>query len=170
MRHLYRKLAGLLAFSLATASPSLACQCVQRPDDPSPHTEAFVRKALDASDTVFVGQVVALQHRGWLRWKMLRLLVAYVGREPTEEKEDRIIRRRVRFSVIEPFKGTPQRRITVYTRWGGGDCGYPFAHGSHYLVYASRTTEGWLATDICDATAAIANAGPDLAILRTLPE
>jgi hypothetical protein len=57
------------------------------------------------------------------------------------------------FSVSESFRGPaiPGQEIVVYTGAGGGDCGYPFAVGTSYLVYAF-TSKGELTTGICTPT------------------
>jgi len=58
-----------------------------------------------------------------------------------------------RFSVTEGFRGpaSPGQEIVVYTGNGGGDCGYPFAVGTSYLVYAYADKVG-LTTNICMPT------------------
>lgn len=57
------------------------------------------------------------------------------------------------FSVSESFRGPAiaGQEIVVYTGAGGGDCGYPFAVGESYLVYASNY-KGQLTTGICAPT------------------
>lgn len=58
-----------------------------------------------------------------------------------------------RFSVRESFRGPaiPGQDIVINTGNGGGDCGYPFAVGTSYLVYASSNKDQ-LATSICVPT------------------
>jgi len=58
-----------------------------------------------------------------------------------------------RFSVTESFRGPaiPGKEIVVHTGNGGGDCGYPFAVGTSYLVYASSAKDE-LTTSICMPT------------------
>jgi hypothetical protein len=58
--------------------------------------------------------------------------------------------------------------VEVFTGSGGGDCGYPFRVGQHYLVYAYRDKDK-LGTNICTRTKSFANANEDLAFLGTLP-
>jgi hypothetical protein len=57
------------------------------------------------------------------------------------------------FSVTEGFRGDEQagEDVVVHTRTGGGDCGYPFAAGSGYLVYASGTRNSLYAS-VCTLT------------------
>jgi hypothetical protein len=60
----------------------------------------------------------------------------------------------VHFSSVEILRGTSKldETITLYTGHGGGDCGYPFAIGKRYLVYAFNF-KGRLTTGICTQTA-----------------
>jgi hypothetical protein len=60
--------------------------------------------------------------------------------------------RRVSFKVTESLQGGVDDTIEVYTGSGGGDCGFGFARGKSYLVYAHRETTGQLATGICSRT------------------
>ena len=59
----------------------------------------------------------------------------------------------VRFSVTESFRGPaiPGQEVVIYTGIGGGDCGYPFAVGTTYLVYAFVAKDE-LVTGICTPT------------------
>ena len=55
--------------------------------------------------------------------------------------------------VIKPkkvHKGKEEDSYTIYTRMGGGDCGYNFIIGKHYLIFAFGK-EG-LTTNICSST------------------
>lgn len=83
---------------------------------------------------------------------------------------DRFARRRVRFRVVEAFRGVTTSEIDVDTGAGGGDCGYSFIVGASYLVYsyqAERTPR--LTTGICSRTRLLSQASEDLAYLRSVP-
>jgi hypothetical protein len=75
----------------------------------------------------------------------------------------------VRFSAVEMFHGSPANgeELVVYTGMGGGDCGYPFAIGTRYLVYAS-TWNGHLGTGICNPTSPEVIASGAIKELRAL--
>jgi hypothetical protein len=88
-------------------------------------------------------------------------------REIPEDKEERLLRRRVRLKVEESFKGVATRKAVLYTGWGGGDCGYEFERGARYLVYASDYAGG-LYTGICYGTKKAERAESELAILRRI--
>ncbi len=75
----------------------------------------------------------------------------------------------VHFSVTESFRGPaiPGEDFVVYTGSGGGDCGYPFAIGTSYLVYAS-TFKDELTTGICTPTSPEVMVAAVLRQLRTI--
>ena len=60
--------------------------------------------------------------------------------------------RRVSFKVTESLRGGVDDTVEVYTGSGGGDCGFGFAKGKSYLVYAGRAANGQLTTNICART------------------
>lgn len=76
--------------------------------------------------------------------------------------------RLVRFAVEQSFLGGAGAETEVATGLGGMDCGYPFAKGATYLVYAYKTGEKdeRLYTSTCSRTAPVARADEDLAYLR----
>lgn len=79
--------------------------------------------------------------------------------------------RRVRFQVVEAFRGVTTSEIDVYTGAGGGDCGYSFIVGSSYLVYSSQAAGApRLTTGICSRTQMLSQASEDLAYLRSVPQ
>lgn len=79
--------------------------------------------------------------------------------------------RRVRFQVVEAFRGVTTAEIDVYTGAGGGDCGYSFIVGSSYLVYSSQTAgAARLTTGTCSRTQLLSQASEDLAYLRSVPQ
>jgi hypothetical protein len=58
--------------------------------------------------------------------------------------------------------------IELRTGRGGLDCGYEFAAGTEYVIYAYVSPYG-LVTSSCSGTRDIARAGDDLAFVSTLP-
>lgn len=74
------------------------------------------------------------------------------------------------FSVELAFLGVDGPEVEVGTGSGGGDCGYEFASGKRYLVYAYRYAKGnRLATGICSRTKPYELADEDIKFLGTLP-
>ena len=63
------------------------------------------------------------------------------------------------------WKGPAADTLEVYTGLGSGDCGYPFAVGQAYLLYADSMPGNYLATSICDRTRPLARATDDLSVL-----
>jgi hypothetical protein len=100
------------------------------------------------ADAVFVGNVVSIE---------------------TSTVPAGVLRgRRVDLAVVEAFRGLQLSEVTVYTGYSGTDCGYPFAMGESFVVYAHRTPEGHLTTSICSRTRPVSSAVDDLAYLRSL--
>lgn len=117
--------------------PAHACSCVGRP---SPEI------ALQRSAAVFAGEVLSIKEKrpnpfgdGYLDF-------------PIE----------VTFRVTEVWKGVGTDRLTVRTSMSS--CGFGFAEGMPYLVYANETQNG-LVTGLCTRTADLALAADDLAAL-----
>jgi hypothetical protein len=71
--------------------------------------------------------------------------------------------------VDQPFLNTTERVVQLSTGTGGADCGYRFAVGRRYLVYASRNVGGWLVAGTCLRTRPIEDAKEDLEYLKGLP-
>jgi hypothetical protein len=77
---------------------------------------------------------------------------------------------RVRFAVLEAFKGVTTAEVEVVTGSGGGDCGYSFAVGASYFVYAYRSPSSRdFSTGICSRTRALSAAAEDLSYARSVP-
>jgi hypothetical protein len=70
--------------------------------------------------------------------------------------------RTIRFTVLESFKGVSVSSVEVRTAVGGATCGYRFAGGREYLVYAAVDASGALATSVCTRTRPVAKAQADL--------
>jgi len=103
-----------------------------------------------SADAVFVGHVVSI--------------------ESSTVPAGPMLGRRTDLAVTEAFRGLQVSELSVYTGYSGSDCGYPFAMGESFLVYAHRTPEGQFTTSICTRTRPVAKATEDLAYLRSLAE
>ena len=75
----------------------------------------------------------------------------------------------VRLQVAESFRGpaVAGHEAFVFTGRGGGDCGYPFAVGTSYLIFAN-SSNGRMTTSICSETAPEVMVGGTLRGLRSL--
>jgi Carboxypeptidase regulatory-like domain len=76
---------------------------------------------------------------------------------------------RVTFSVDRGYINGPQGAVEVTTGSGGGDCGYRFAPGKRYLVYAWKRPPSGLTTGICSRTRPIEEADEDIKYLSSIP-
>ncbi|NTU82106.1 MAG: hypothetical protein HGA45_22460 [Chloroflexales bacterium] len=72
----------------------------------------------------------------------------------------------VTFDVQQIWKGPEGAQLTIATAGSSASCGYEFAQGEQYLVYAVAQ-EGQIRTSLCSRTALFASAGEDLAALGT---
>ena len=138
-------LLGALMLAPEPACATGACSCVGAvtPAD-----------ALQRADAVFSGRVVSVRE------------VVLSDGEPLR----RWTQRAVTLKVDRAWKGLESDLVTVVTGMGGGDCGYTFARGRRYLVYANGLGEerqGALSTGICDRTRPLAQAAEDLRVLGT---
>ncbi len=144
-------LAGLL---LAPAAPVWACTCVQ----PSGPDVAFGQ-----AEAVFTGTVTGISNSGGLN--LLDRVRRIFGQPPTVVWMDP---RMVTLAVADSWKGVTESPVRLFTGSGGGDCGYDFSVGGQYLVYGYYNT-GRLGTNVCQRTADLSQAGPDLAYLQSQP-
>jgi hypothetical protein len=93
--------------------------------------------------------------------------VESVTRGATTARTGLPLYRRVKFTVLEAYRGLTAGETEVQTGAGGGDCGYNFTEGTEYLVYASRNEgTGVLTTGICSRTRRASEAAEDLAYAR----
>ncbi|MDP4096020.1 hypothetical protein OIN60_04365 [Paenibacillus sp. P96] len=131
-------LGAAIVFSmLLGVKPSVmyACSCVE---PPSP-SEAQAQSAV-----VFSGEAVSLQQ------KMSDIMSSA---DPV----------RVSFQVDRVWKGSVGNIATVTTAASSDSCGYEFAEGRDYLVYARYAPDsGELHTILCDRTALVSEAAADL--------
>ncbi len=71
----------------------------------------------------------------------------------------------VSLAVRRAWKGIDREDVLVTTASNSAACGYRFAEGSTYLVYAHRDKDGPLRVSLCSLTKPIDEAGADLALL-----
>ncbi len=124
---------ALVALGLhLTAMPATACSCV----------ESTPAQAFDRADLVFVGVATEMKVRSGL--------FGQSSIDPTT----------VVFTVNEVWKGPRQESITIKTVRSEVSCGFEFAIGVRYLVYARDGQTG-----LCDRTALAVRSQEDLAAL-----
>jgi hypothetical protein len=76
------------------------------------------------------------------------------------------MRRRVIFTVLEPFSNAPEGTFKLFTGFGGGgDCGVAFKTGKTLLVVADLDSTGRWVTSICSGSRVVQS---DEAVLRAL--
>lgn len=148
MSNITKKLfVAVIALSAMVLAPHsvLACSCV---------ADYAQEKAFEDAEAVFVGRVLSIEkHRNTLR----QLFTDDIA--PSY--------RTVEFWVTEQWKGIDKNVVTVATGFGGGDCGFYFAEGEQYLVYAHDG--GFygekLATGICSRTEVLRHADEEITAL-----
>ena len=136
----------LIAFVIGAPVFAYACSCA---------AEYTREQAFEDAEAVFVGSVLSVKERG-------NTLKRLFGDGPTPSY------RAVTFHVTERWKGTKENLITIATGMGHGDCGFHFAEGERYLVYARQAGDFYgkeLATGICSHTEVLRHAGDDIAAL-----
>ena len=75
---------------------------------------------------------------------------------------------RVTFDLAENFRGVSGKSTEIVTAAGEAACGFSFAVGKRYLVFAGKQ-EGNLWVSLCSATKPAKYATEDIAYLRSLP-
>jgi len=75
----------------------------------------------------------------------------------------------VRMTVVRAYKGVDGEEVEVGTPGSSAACGYGFADGQRYLVYAYRSSEDeGLSTNLCTRTRPLSRADEDLEYLDNL--
>lgn len=122
--------------ALLVSTPALACKCMVPP----------VASAREDASELFEGRVLAIDD--------------IVGASPATNGE-----KRVTLSVVRTWKGLDnEESVVVYTNGSSAACGYTFALGVSYLIYA-RDHEGRITVSNCSRTKPIADSSEDLAVL-----
>jgi hypothetical protein len=102
-------------------------------------------------------------------WSAPVVFVGLVTDEAKVERDESGWGSRVfRLNVEESFRGEAAGTVEVVTGRGGGDCGYQFAVGTKYIVYAHADKQGRLTTSICSATRPLEKAGEEIEFIRNL--
>ena len=124
---------------LGNTEEAYACKCVV-PGSPSEELEKF--------DVVFAGRVLSVRH------SFDPNALSYSPGDITT----------VGFSVSTVWKGTVEENVTLTTPPTGGSCGFAFAEGEEYVVYAYKTAEDApaLSVSICSRTALLQEAQDDI--------
>jgi hypothetical protein len=123
------------------AQQALACSCELPVKGQT--IEQQINEAKNEAEAVFTGEVLSV----------------------TEVSE---LTLSVRLRVKVRWKGIHTSEATVLTGIGSGDCGFPFVADSSYLIYADRSREGELSTNICHRTKDEAAAESEIAILNEI--
>jgi len=71
----------------------------------------------------------------------------------------------ITLQVKKAWKGALGDEVQVHTAASGAACGYGFAMGQTYLVYATRDEADPMRVSLCSRTALVERAGEDLAFL-----
>jgi hypothetical protein len=155
---------NLLVIIFARPTSARACSCVK----PGLPDQEFQK-----SNAVFTGKVLGIVDEYVPVYSMLDRILVAMG-EPAYfwPRAGRYVGYRVHFLVQNSWKGVEQKTVLVDTGYGMGDCGYPFAVSSDYLVYASHPygiPDNYWVTSVCSRNAEIYAAGTDLSYLSTLP-
>jgi len=153
--NMQKKLAILAVILLLSSAPFLqpniahACSCV---------ADTSQEEDFENAEAVFIGRVLSIEeHRGFAQ-QLLRTL-PFIERRPSY--------RTITFHVTERWKGIDANLVTAATGFGGGDCGYYFAEGETYLVYAHDGDfyGEKLATGICSRTEVLRHADEEITAL-----
>jgi len=156
----------LIALLLSTLIPVWACSC-------GPLTEPPCQAAWNYS-AVFTGTVVTVTDPAapppppQTAGSPPARLMYYPSTTPVFSSRNRV----VRVQIAEVLNGIEpgQKEIEILTGMGGGDCGYSFAAGVDYIIYAYKNSEGRLETGICSRTRPLDQAVEDLAYLHAMPQ
>lgn len=130
---------ALLLF--AASSRSEACSCMP----PGPPADEFPK-----ADAVFVGKVTRIEPNS--------------GNDPAGMGD-----LKVTLHLEKGYRGDLKENVEVVTAGSSAACGYGFAEGDTYVVYANSSEEK-LHVSLCSRTAAIGNASEDLKFFETLPK
>ncbi len=140
-----------IALSWLLPAVALACRCLP---PPSPNF------GMEKSDVVFVGKatdVETIEADGWLYGAFKQMM----GSERLYEFETI----RATLEVTTPIKAADESPLILETLASQEQCGIPFQTGGEYFVYAYRSPQGDLKTDMCTRTATVAKAAEDMAVL-----
>ncbi|MDG1994534.1 MAG: hypothetical protein P8J16_08705 [Polaribacter sp.] len=121
-----------------------------------------VEKAYKQSEKVFTGKIISV--------KPYNSKIYENGDETVEEYSTVS----VKIEITSLFKGQSKNTIEIITGIGGGDCGYEFAIGEEYLIFAydngfhTKKDDGILETTICDGNGKVSDRNKWLKYLNEL--
>ena len=137
-------LALTMSFAWFLASPGQvhACKCA---------VSATPAEELEKSSAVFAGRVVSVRH-------------SYDLNAASYTPDDRTT---VGFEVSAVWRGTVHEDMSITTPPTGGSCGFTFAEGEEYVVYAHDSAYGddGYTVGICSRTALLRQAQADIGAL-----
>lgn len=149
-------LAAAVMLVLWSGESAQACSCIGGNVQPC--------QAYGNARAVFVGVVIGVEEK---KPSSLRKRKPESANDAGDD--DDFTPRVFSFAVEEAFSGVGIGEAKVATGRGGGDCGYPFAQGGRYLVYAYPNRRGdGIATGICLPTKLATEATEELKFLRGL--
>lgn len=127
-----------MLWAMAHPAAVRACSCIA----PAPPAAS-----LEAADAVFAGRVLSVDAGPDL---------------PVTSSADPVL---VRIAATRSWKGDATAMTTVVTARSSASCGFGFAEGAEYLVYARHDDDGILQVSLCSRTAPLAAAQDDLVAL-----
>lgn len=139
----YSALLLSLLIDLAVGNKATACTCMPSPPPIIALTEA---------DAVFEGVVIDIA------------VEAKASENPNSISSNDLMR--IRFRVLQAWKGLEVNETVVFTARDSASCGYVFQIGSRYIVYA-RSGERGLITGCCSRTSLVSKAHTDFRDLGT---
>ena len=132
----------MAVMSLFAVSKALACSCVPHNDD----LPTAVARAYEQADAVFLGRAGSKHFRK----------DSIAGSHETD------------FIVEDRWKGLTGDTIKVRTNTGEAACGYRFHKSTRYLVFAYKTKDKILTTNLCELTQPAGQADETIEILNQL--
>lgn len=142
MKKVYFYALSALVIMIPANTEAFACSC--RPVEEK-SIAAHVRDAKKESAAVFAGKVLEII------------------------ESDELFNTQVKIKVINVWKGSRSKEITIFTGRDDGMCRYDFEVGKTYLVYATKAimskSSGNLETTMCSRTQVYSSAKHDLRIL-----
>jgi hypothetical protein len=155
---------NLIIATLALPTRASACSCV-RPGVPAQEFRKF--------NAVFTGRVLRIVDEYVPIFSTVDRVLTAIGKLPYFwVQAGKYVGYQIDFRVNHSWKGVEKTTARVDTGYGMGDCGYPFAVGKDFLVYASYPygiPENYWVTSICSRNAEISAATEDLRYLSSLP-
>jgi hypothetical protein len=145
-----------LFFMVSTWTAASACSCAPPPAELKTY-RGLAEWSVSKTPVIFEGTVENIKVPGWPIKPVAGETVPVVPRL------------RVTFSAVHLYRGLTPPEVVVETGLGGGDCGFAFAPGAAYLVFAWKGEGEDLSTGICTGTTLLEHAGTVLRLLHGEP-